>query len=162
MSMRHKPGYLGARLSLGIALTSLVTAAAFLALSTLGMTALREGFEGLRPMIAAVGVLCAVFAALMVSIGARGIVTALDPASGLRALRPALSVIALASLSVATYVFVAAAPGGPPSQDSWGEVIAAVLGLWFGLTALAMLSERLMWLYVAVAGLALLSASVVV
>jgi hypothetical protein len=70
-----------------------------------------------------------------------------------------LWIIACASLLASGYVFFAAAPGGPASPDSWGWLVA-VLGPWVGLTALSMLGQRLMWLFLGVASVALVSASV--
>jgi hypothetical protein len=145
-----------------VTVISLITALAFLSLSTLGMTALREGFEGIRPLVATFAVFCLAIAAMMISISARWLSTKLEPTSPPVMLRSTLWILAVVALSGVIYLFVAAAPGGPPTQDSWGEVIGAVLGLSVGLTALAVLSDRLMWLCVAVGGLALVAASVVV
>jgi hypothetical protein len=76
--------------------------------------------------------------------------------------RVGLGVLAFAGLLVAAYVFLAAAPGGPPFSDSWAEAAASTLGLWVGLTALAALDKRLCWRVAGAACIALLLASVAV
>lgn len=70
-----------------------------------------------------------------------------------------LGVVGTTGLPLATYFFVAAAPGGPPFDDSWAEGIAATLGLWLGLTSLALLDERLCRGVAAAASIALMLGS---
>ena len=144
------------------ALAAAITALFFLLLSTVGMSALEGGFEGLRPMAAAVAVLFLGIAGMMISVTARWLASLLGPASRLEPPRRLLWIVACAGLLVGAYVFFAAAPGGPASPDSWGELIAAVLGLWVGLTALGLLGQRLMWLFLGVASVALVSGSAAV
>jgi hypothetical protein len=149
-------------ISAALALAAAITALFFLLLSTVGMAALREGFEGLRPMAAAVAVLFLGIAGMMISVTARWLASLLGPASRLEPPRWLLWIIASAGLLAGGYVFFAAAPGGPASPDSLGGLIAAVLGPWVGLTALGLLGQRLMWLFLGVASVALVSASVAV
>ena len=73
-----------------------------------------------------------------------------------------LGVVGTTGLPLATYFFVAAAPGGPPFDDSWAEGIAATLGLWLGLTSLALLDERLCRGVAAAACIALMLGSLAV
>jgi hypothetical protein len=149
-------------ISAALALAAAITAPFFLLLSTVGVAALEEGFEGLRPMAAAAAVLFLGIAGMMISVTARWLASLLWPASRLVPPRWLLWAVASAGLLVGGYVFFAAAPGGPASLDSWGELIAAVLGPWVGLTALSLLGQRLMWLFVGVASVALVSASIAV
>jgi hypothetical protein len=148
--------------SAALALAAAITALFFLLLSTVGLAALEEGFEGPRPMAAAVAVLFLGIAGMMISVTARWLASLLGPASRLEPPRWSLWIIASAGLLVGAYAFFAAAPGGPASPGSWGEPIAAVLGPWIGLTALSLLGQRLMWLFLGVASVALVSASVAV
>jgi hypothetical protein len=76
--------------------------------------------------------------------------------------RRMLWIVAVAATLVAAYLFFAAAPGGPASSDSWGELILAALGLWLGLVAFRLLGEPVMWAFVGATGLALVAASVAV
>jgi hypothetical protein len=149
------------RVSTSAALASAIAAPFFLLLSTVGMSALRAGFEGVRPMVASLAAGFLAVAAVMVSVTGRWLVSRLERPP-LATLPSLLAIIAVAGLLVGVYVFFAAAPGGPASADSWGEVIVAVLGLWVGLTALTLLGERLMWGFVGVACVALVSASAAV
>jgi FtsH-binding integral membrane protein len=124
--------------------------------AVLGTSSLQEGFEGVRPMVAA---------------GAGGFVLLatrfiLATVAWLRDRRRAewsrpiarsiVAVIAGSSLLVAAYIFLAAA------SDSWAEAVAATLGLWLGLMALAALGERLCWLVAGAGCVALFLASVAV
>lgn len=149
-------------ISAALALAAAITALFFLLLSTVGMSALEGGFEGVRPMAAAAAVLFLGIAATMISVTARWLASLVVRTSRLEPPRWLLWIVACAGLLVGAYVFFAAAPGGPASPDSRGELIAAVLGPWVGLTALSLLGQRLMWLFLGVASVALVSASVVV
>ena len=152
----------GPSVSAALALAAAITALFFLSLSTVGMAAFDEGFEGVRPMMAAVAVLFLGIAGMMISVTARWLAPLLVRASRPVPSRRLLWIIAFAGLLVGGYVLFAAALGGPPSPDSWGELIAAVLGPWVGLTALSLLGQRLMWLLLGVASVALVSASIAV
>jgi hypothetical protein len=149
-------------ISAALALAAAITALFFLLLTTVGIAALEEGFEGLRPMAAAVAVLFLGIAGMMISVTARWLASLGGPASRLEPARWLLWIIASAGLLVGAYVFFAAAHRGPGSPGSWSEPIAAVLGPWVGLTALSLLGQRLMWLFLGVASVALVSASVAV
>jgi hypothetical protein len=144
-------------ISAALALAAAITALFFLSLSTLGMAAFDEGFEGVRPMAAAIAILFLGIAGMMISVTARWLASLLAPASRPVPRRRLLWIIACAGLLVGGYVFFAAALDGP-----WGELIAAMLGPWVGLTALCLLGERVMWLFLGVASVALVSASVAV
>jgi hypothetical protein len=145
----------------GTALAAAIAATFFLLLSTVGMAALRSGFEGVRPMLAALAAVFLALAAMLISVAGRWLSSMLGHSA-----RPARSwmlwIAAFAGLLVGTYVFFTAAPGDPASADSWGELVAAVIGLWVGLTALTLLGARFMWGFVGVASAVLLSASVAV
>jgi hypothetical protein len=149
------------RVPSGAALAAACAAPFFLLLSTVGMAALRSGFEGVRPMVAALAGAFLALAAMLISITGRWLSSKLGPpaVSGRHRM---LAIAAFAGLLVGSYVFFTAAPGAPASADSWGGLIAAVVGLWVGLTALALLGSRLMWGFVCIASAALLSASVAV
>jgi hypothetical protein len=149
----------GDRVPPSAALASAIAAPFFLLLSTVGMSALEAGFEGVRLLVAAVAAFFLAVAAMMVSVTGRWLASLLKRAASPAPFPWLLSIIAFAGLLVGTYVFFAAAPGGPASADSWGELVAAVVGIWVGLTALTLLGERLMWGFVAVASVALVSAS---
>jgi drug/metabolite transporter (DMT)-like permease len=145
------------RVSLGLTAASAVAAPLLVFLAcVLGTSSLAEDFEGVRPMFALLAALILGVAGLMISAMAR----ALTPLP--RSPRGALWMLAIAGLLAAVYVFVAALPGSPAFHDSWGELIAATLGLWIGLAALCLLDERLMWRFVAGASMALVGASVAV
>lgn len=110
-----------------------------------------EDFEGVRPVFAILASLLLGVAALMTAV----MVQTLTRSSTLARLPPAplgpLWILAIGGPVVGVYVFVAAAPGGPVFHDSWGELIAAMLGLWVGLAALCLLDEHLMWRFVGAA-----------
>lgn len=150
-------------LRLGEAAGAAFTAAAF-ALGTciVGIDALDERFEGVRPLAAIVATLLLGVTALMTFIMARALTVGGASSRSSSARRGALWTVAIAGLAVVAYVFLAAAPGSPAFHDSWGEVIAAALGLWIGLGALSLLDERLMWRVVGGAGVALVAAAVAV
>jgi Na+/H+ antiporter NhaA len=76
--------------------------------------------------------------------------------------RTRLGAVAVAGLLVAAYVLFAAAPGDPAELDSWGALVAATVGLWLALTALARLGERLCWRAAGAISVALLLGSVAV
>jgi hypothetical protein len=146
-----------------LALLSSALAGVFLLFAAgVGTAALQDYQEGVRPMLAAVAgafVLLATRFILATAAWLRGRV-------GVDWFRPIarsmLAVIAGVGLLVAGYLFLAAAPGDPSFSDSWAEVIAATLGLWLGLMALAALGERLCWLVAGAACVVLLVASVAV
>jgi hypothetical protein len=149
--------------SRGVAAASAIAAPFFVLLVCLvGTSSLTEDFEGVRPVFAILASLLLGVAALMTSV----MVQTLTRSSTLARLSPAplgaLRILATGGLVVSVYVFVAAAPGGPVFHDSWGELIAAVLGLWVGLAALRLLDEHLMWRFVGAASVALVAASVAI
>jgi hypothetical protein len=146
-------------ISSALALAAAITALFFLLLSTLGLAAFDEGFEGVRPMAAVVAVLFLGVAGMMISVTARWLASLPVRASRPVPRRRLLWIIACAGLLVGGYVFLAAALGDPAS---WAELIAGVLGPWVGLTALCLLGERLMWLFLGAASAALVSASIAV
>ena len=123
---------------------------------------MREDFEGLRPLAAALAVLILAIAAEMVSATIRSAHPSLTRPPRAQTARRTLWIVAVGAALVTVYVFFAAAPGGPDSPDSWGEVILAAVGLWIGLVASRLVGQPLMWAFVGVAGLALVTASVVV
>jgi len=76
--------------------------------------------------------------------------------------QPVLGIMATIGLLLSAYFFLAAAPGGLPFDDSWAEGIAATSGLWLGLTALALMDERVCGRVAAVTCIALILGSLAV
>jgi hypothetical protein len=107
-----------APISAAMALAAAITALFFLLLSTLGVALFEEGFEGVRPMAAAVAVLFLGMAGLMISVTARWLASLFVRASWPVPRRRLLWIIACAGLLVGGYVFVAAALGGPGASSS--------------------------------------------
>jgi hypothetical protein len=70
--------------------------------------------------------------------------------------------VATVDLIAAVFVHFAAAPGGLAYDESWAWLIAAGLGIWLAITALAWLGARLCWRVIGRACVALLLASVAV
>jgi hypothetical protein len=140
-----------------LALAAAITALFFLLLSAVGIAALEEGSEGLRPITAAIAVLFLGIAGTMISVTARWLASLFVRASWPVPRRRLLWIVGCASLLVGCYVFFAGALAGP-----WDELIAAMLGAWVALNALCLLGERLMWLVLGGASVALVSASVAV
>jgi hypothetical protein len=148
---------------LGVAAASAFAAAFFALLACIaGTSALRDDFEGVRPMVALLATLLLGVTALMTSFMARGLTGRGVSSRVPSARRRVLWAVAIACLAVVAYVFLAAAPGSPAFHDSWAELIAAVLGLWIGLAALNLLDERLMWRVVGGAAVALVAAAVAI
>src|SRR5688500_20205058 len=81
-------------ISAALALAAAIPALFFLLLSTVGVAALREGFEGLRPMAAAVAVLFLGIAGGMVSVRARWLASLPWPASRVEPPRRLLGAVA--------------------------------------------------------------------
>jgi hypothetical protein len=128
--------------------------------AAIGTSSLQEHQEGLRPFLAAIaGGLVLLASRLILVTRASPSWPRIEPR---RSVRLVLSALASAGLLTAAYVFFAAAPGGPPFSDSWGEAAASTLGLWLGLTALAALDQRLCWRVAGAACVALLLGSVAV
>jgi hypothetical protein len=148
---------------MGLALVSAITALVpLLVLSILGTAALRERFEGPRPLVAGLGVLVLAVAAMLISPAAGWLTSVRGQWSAGMSYRWVLRTTATGGVLVGAYVFFAAAPGAPASQDSWAELIGAALGLWLGLMALALLGEGLLWGFVWAAGITLVLASAAV
>lgn len=73
--------------------------------------------------------------------------------------RLAFGLAAVVGLLMTAFVFAAAAPGGLAFDDSWGWAVAATVGIWLAISALARLREELCWGVIGAACIAILLAS---
>ena len=122
----------------------------------LGTSSLEKGFEGVRPIVAAVAGGFVLLATRFILATVAWLRDRGRAEWGRPMARSVVAVVAGLGLLVAAYIFLAAPP------DSWAEAVAATLGLWLGLMALAALGERLCWLVADTGYAALFLASVAV
>jgi hypothetical protein len=125
------------------------------------------GTSSLQPELEEPRLVLAFLAGVLLLVGAGLVAAAARPAGRVSRgrfapTRSVLAMVATIGLLWAAYFFVAAAPGGLAFDDSWAEAIAATSGLWLGLTALALIDQRLCRRVAALASIALFLGSVAV